>query len=182
MIIDLAQALQDWGYPLVFLGTFLEGETILLLAGMAAYKGYLDFTAVVLIALIASFLGDQLYFLLGRRYGALIIRRWPALRPRLARFTQLLQRHHTPLILSIRFLYGLRIVGPMALGLTEISWARYTLLNLIGGVIWAMLVTSAGYLFGNALDWVLTSLYRFELLGMLILGGIGITLWIRTLR
>lgn len=181
-MIDLAGALQTYGYPLVFLGTFLEGETILLLAGFAAFKGYMDFTTVVLIALVASFLGDQLYFFLGRHYGAAIVRRWPALRPRIARFTQLLHRYHTPLILSIRFLYGLRIAGPLALGLTDIPWQRYMLLNLLGGVGWAILITTIGYQFGNMLDLVMENLYRFELLGIIVLGGIGFAVWLAGYR
>ena len=176
--MDLASAVQTYGYPLVFLGTFLEGETILLIAGFAAYRGYLDFTTVMVTALMASFLGDQLYFFLGRRYGEVLLRRWPALKPRTARFTALLHRHHTPIILSIRFLYGLRIAGPIALGLTDIAWHRYMLLNFIGALVWAILVTTCGYLFGNALEIVMENLYRFELIGMLVLIALSLMLWL----
>ena len=177
-MMDLATAVQTYGYPLVFIGTFLEGETILLLAGFAAYRGYLDVTTVMLVALLASFLGDQLYFFLGRRYGVVILKRWPSLRPRIARFTLLLHRYHTPLILSIRFLYGLRIVGPIALGFTDIPWQRFMLLNFIGGVVWAILITSIGYQFGNVLELVMENLYRFELVGVLVLVALSLTIWL----
>lgn len=176
--MDLAAALQTYGYPLVFLGTFLEGETILLLAGFAAYRGYLDFTAVALTALVASFLGDQLYFYLGRRYGIVLLRRWPSLKPRIARVTELLHRHHTPIILSIRFLYGLRIAGPIALGLTDIAWQRFMLLNFIGAVVWAFLITTCGYLFGNALQIILDDLYKFEVYGFLALSALSLAIWL----
>ena len=176
--MDLAAALQTYGYPLVFLGTFLEGETILLLAGFAAHRGYLDFTAVVLIALMASFLGDQLYFHLGRHYGAALLRRWPSRRPRIGRFTDLLHRHHTPIILSIRFLYGLRIAGPIALGMTTIAWQRYLVLNFIGAVAWALLITTLGYEFGQLMQLLIEDLYRFELYGFFILLVLSITVWL----
>ncbi len=181
-MIDLASAVQTYGYPLVFLGTFLEGETVLLLAGFAAFKGHLDFTMVVLIALLASFLGDQLYFFLGRRYGEVIMLRWPPLRPRVERFTLLLHRHHTPLILSLRFLYGLRIAGPIALGLTDIAWWRYAQLNFLGAVVWAFLITALGYLFGSVLEKLLEDLHHVELIGALILGGIGLVIWLAGMR
>ena len=176
--MDLATAVQTYGYPLVFLGTFLEGETILLLAGFAAHLGYLDFTTVALIALAASFLGDQLYFYLGRRYGIVLLRRWPSLKPRIARFTELLHRHHTPIILSIRFLYGLRIAGPIALGLTGIPWQRYLLLNFIGAVVWALLITTLGYEFGHLMQLLMEDLYAFELYGFFTLLVLSIAVWL----
>ncbi len=181
-MMDLASAVQTYGYPLVFLGTFLEGETILLLAGFAAYRGYLDFTAVTLTALVASFLGDQLYFHLGRRYGLVLLKRWPSLKPRMARFTELLHRHHTPIILSIRFLYGLRIAGPVALGMTNLAWQRYMLLNFTGAVVWAILITSCGYLFGNALQIILDDLYKVESFGFFALLALSLAIWLASLR
>lgn len=176
--MDFAAALQTYGYPLVFLGTFLEGETVLLLAGFAAHRGYLDFSAVVLIALMASFFGDQLYFHLGRHYGAALLRRWPSLRPRVARFTDLLHRHHTPIILSIRFLYGLRIAGPIALGMTTIAWQRYLVLNFIGAAAWALLITTLGYEFGQLMQLLIEDLYRFELYGFFTLITLRIVAWL----
>ena len=56
-----------------------------------------------------------------------------------------LERYHLPLILSIRFLYGLRIAGPIAIGMSAVPWFRFFVLNLIGAVVWAMLVAGAGY-------------------------------------
>ena len=63
MPIDLPGLIDSYGYLAVFVGAFLEGETILALAGLAAYRGYLDFYAVVAIALFAGFAGDQFFYL-----------------------------------------------------------------------------------------------------------------------
>ena len=57
------------GYLALFLGTVLEGETVVFLAGLAAHHGYLSFQAVVAVAVIGGFLGDQVFLFLGRRYG-----------------------------------------------------------------------------------------------------------------
>ena len=143
--MDIAGLIQNYGYFAVAVGTFLEGETILIVAGAAARRGYLAFPTVVFIGTFASFLGDQLYFYLGRRYGTALLERFPSMQPRAARVKVLLERHHLPLILSIRFLYGLRIAGPIALGMSAVPWFRFLVLNLIGAVVWAMLVAGAGY-------------------------------------
>ena len=143
--MDIAGMIQSYGYFAVAVGTFLEGETILIVAGAAARRGYLAFPTVVAVGTIASFLGDQLYFYLGRRYGTALLERYPSMQPRAERAKALLERHHLPLILSIRFLYGLRIAGPIALGMSAIPWFRFFVLNLVGAVIWAMIVAGVGY-------------------------------------
>jgi membrane protein DedA with SNARE-associated domain len=123
--MNLPEIIQSYGYTAVFVGTFLEGETVLLLAGFAAHRGYLSLPGIMVIACFASFLGDQLYFYLGRRYGIRLTDRFPKLKTKVEDFRTLLHRFHVPVILSLRFLYGLRIAGPIALGMTGITWLRY---------------------------------------------------------
>ena len=65
--MDLAGLIDSYGYLAVFFGALLEGETILALAGLAAFRGYLDLYKVIALAMFAGFLGDQIYFFLGRR-------------------------------------------------------------------------------------------------------------------
>jgi membrane protein DedA with SNARE-associated domain len=57
------------GYAAVLVGTFLEGETVLVLAGIAAHRGYLDLPLVIGAAFLDTLFGDQLYFFLGRRHA-----------------------------------------------------------------------------------------------------------------
>ena len=56
-----------YGHLAIFVGCLLEGETILVRGALAAFRGYLDLERVILVAVIGSFIGDQLYFYLGRR-------------------------------------------------------------------------------------------------------------------
>ena len=67
----------SYGYLAVFLGTLLEGETILLSAGFAANRGLLYWPLVVAVAFAGATLGDQIAFLLGRWQGASLIARFP---------------------------------------------------------------------------------------------------------
>jgi membrane protein DedA with SNARE-associated domain len=175
--VNLPELIQSWGYGAVLAGSLLEGETLLLLGGFAAHRGYLSLPLVIGVAAIGGFFGDQVYFLLGRRYGERLLARFPRLRPRAARVRALIERHHLPMILAVRFLYGLRTVGPMAIGMTAVPWLRFLLLNLLGAVLWAASVTLAGYAFGQAFELILGDIRRFEEVLVAALALAGVLVW-----
>ena len=127
MAMSLVELIQGYGYWAVAADAFLEGETMLLVAGAAASRGHLSLPAVVAVAALASLGGDQLWFYLGRRYGKRLLARYPSLVARTAHARALLDRHNLGLILSIRFLYGLRIAGPVAIGMSEVLWLLWWL-------------------------------------------------------
>ncbi|WP_173061158.1 DedA family protein [Sulfurimicrobium lacus] len=171
----------SYGYFAVFAGTLLEGETILVAAGFAAHRGLLDWPVVVMVAIAGATLGDQLAFLVGRMKGEVLIQRFPALAQRKPRIHELLSRHDAIFILTVRFLYGLRIAGPLILGSSRVPLLRFSLLDLTGATLWAVVVSGAGYLFGFAINAVVPELKRIEefiLVGILVL-GVVVWLWRR---
>lgn len=161
--MDLPGLIDSYGYLAVFIGAFLEGETILALAGLAAHRGYMDFRLVVVIAALAGFLGDQFYFFLGRFKGQEILARFPNVEERAQRFDALLARWHAPLIIGIRFMYGFRVVGPIMLGMGRVASWKFVLYNFIGAAIWAPLIAGIGYFFGEAVEALLGDVKRVEL-------------------
>lgn len=171
----------SYGYPTVFLGTLLEGETILIAAGFAAHRGLLDWRLVFLVAMLGATLGDQFAFLLGRWKGAALIERFPVLVQQKPRVERLLQRYNVLFILGVRFLYGLRIAGPVLLGSSGIAVWRFALLNLLGAALWAALITAAGYAFGEAIASLLADLKSVEeaLLVSIVVAGLAYWLWRR---
>jgi membrane protein DedA with SNARE-associated domain len=175
--MDLAQLVETWGYPAVFLGTLLEGETVLLLAGLAAHAGYLELPWVIAAAWAGAVSGEQIWFMVGRRRGEWLLRRYPSLRSRAQRVTELLGRYHLPVILSLRFLYGLRTVGPIAIGMSPVPWARFTALDFAAAVLWAVVVASVGYAFGQLVQLWLGDLKRIEHILALVLIAAGAALW-----
>jgi membrane protein DedA with SNARE-associated domain len=160
--MDLASLIQTYGYGIVLLGTLLEGETVLVLAGFAAHQGYLQLPWVIVAATVGGFLGDQCCFLLGQRFGDRFCRRFPTLEPGITRVTQLLDRHNRLVILSIRFFYGLRTVGPMAIGMSTVPWQRFLVLNLLGAILWGTAFASLGYTFGNLVEVLLGRVQEAE--------------------
>ena len=179
--MTLTALVTSYGYYALFVGALLEGETVLIAAGFAAHRGILDLSWVITIAFIASTLGDQLAYLFGRWHGERLLQRFPALRRKVPAVQALLDRYHVPLILGVRFFYGLRIAGPFVIGMSSIPFPVFALLNMAGALVWAAAVASAGYYFGMALEIWIANLKQFEeaVLAIIIVAGAGIWLWRR---
>ena len=175
--MDLQSLIDTYGYLAVFVGAFLEGETIVAMAGVAAHFGYLDLRIVIGIALAAGFLGDQFFFFLGRWQGKRILVRFPKLQQRSTEVDLMLARFHAPLIIGIRFMYGFRIAGPILIGMGRVSAPRFMLYNFIGACIWAPMIAGLGYFFGHALAELLKQIYRYELTGLAIVTVTVLAVW-----
>lgn len=173
--MSLLELIATYGYYAVFLGAFIEGETVLILAGIAAHRGYLDLTTVIGVAFAGGWLGDQFYFFLGRQYGQTILMRFPTLQTKAQQAQHLIQRYHTPLILGVRFLYGLRTVGPMVIGMSPLPTFHFVLLNALGAIIWAAIIATLGYAFSNAIEALMPQIRHYEeyiFIGVLVVGAV----------
>ncbi len=174
----VAEFLQQYGYLAVLVGTVLEGETILLIAGFAAHSGYLNIGLVVAVAAAGGFAGDQAFYWLGRLRGNAVIARWPKLQRHARKVNTLLERHHSWIIVGIRFMYGLRVAGPVLIGMSDVPPLRFAAFNLIGAILWAALIGGAGYLFGQAVELVLGNIRRYEGLALAAVAAVGILFWL----
>ena len=181
--MSLPELITRYGYVAVFVGSVLEGETILVLAGFAAYQGYLSLPWVVVLAFAGGTLGDQVYFFVGRKYGKALLRRVPRLAGPAERVKRLIQRYHAGLIVGVRFMYGLRLIGPMVIGMSHVPPWRFVLFNVIGAAIWAVAVTGVGFLFGETLKVFLAGVQHFEEVALLsIVATAGVLALVRWLR
>jgi len=148
----LAEIWESWGhyaYLGAFIWAFFEGETfVLAAAALGATTGAVDPWLLFFSVWFGSFLGDQTWFTLGRRYGPRIVRRIKGADEKVARVNDLLQRYGTWFILSFRFLYGIRNVASAACGLAGLNWARFAALNFIAAGLWAASFVAAGWFLG----------------------------------
>ena len=174
----MEQLLEHFGYVAVFVGTFLEGETILALAGLACSNGYLAFSAVVGLAVMGAFLGDQACFFIGRRYGARILARFPSLAAKAPRVHELIRRWDAPAVMVLRFCYGLRIAGPIVIGSAGISPWRLAFFNFIGTLIWAPIVAGIGYFAGQAIQHWLGRIQHLQLAVLMLIVLAGMVAWL----
>ena len=176
--MSLAQLVDSYGYSAIIVGSFLEGETVLILGGITAKLGYLQLPWVIVCAFIGSLLGDQLYFFIGRYRGTAFLRKHPNWAPQVDKVNRILQRHRIKIIFGFRFLYGLRTVTPFVIGMSQIPMAEFMILNILGAAIWATGIGMLGYSVGHALDFVLDDLrhYEMEVLGTVLVIGVAVGL------
>jgi len=76
----------------------------------------------------------------------------------------------------VRFAYGLRIAGPVAIRMCPLPAWRFLLFNAIGALIWAPLVAGVGYLFGQAMEQVLGEMRRYEEYGLVVVAVLLVVL------
>lgn len=176
--MSLEELLTNYGYVVLFAGTVLEGETVLVIAGFLAHRGYLDLTLVIATAFFGSLLGDQLFFYVSRAKGADFLNRRPAWKAKSGRVLALLKRHQTWLILGFRFLYGLRTVTPFLIGVSGVAPFRFFILNAIGAFAWAIVVAVLGYFLGHAVQLVLADVKRYELWIIALVALLGACVWL----
>ncbi|MBM9520768.1 DedA family protein [Desulforhopalus vacuolatus] len=178
-MILITHLIATYGYAAVGIGTFIEGETILVLAGFAAHQGYLDLHWVIFWAIVGSFGGDQLSFYLGRAKGETWLEKRPKWQPQAKRIFSLLHKHQNLLIFGFRFVYGFRTITPIILGTARISPVRFSLLNLLSASLWAVAVTTLGYLFGNIAEALLGNLKNYEFGLFVTVAVAGMLFWLR---
>jgi membrane protein DedA with SNARE-associated domain len=179
----LQHVIREYGYLALFIGTFLEGETIMLLCGFAAFTGHLDLSLVMLAGGAGTFFGDQLYFYIGRWKGMAVFERWPKLKGKAYRVACLLHRYRYAVILSFRFFYGLRNVTPFVIGMSPIKAWQYFGLNLMAASVWAVIFATAGYLFGSAAETFLHDVKRVEIYVFAGVALLAVAFWlVRRLR
>lgn len=159
----LEQLVRTWGYWAVLLGILLEGETILVLATLAAHRGYLSVDWVVAFAYAGAVLGDQAVFHLGRWRGERMLARWPRLADHVAHARRLTDRHTRWLGLLFRMTYGLRTALPLLWGMTgRMSAPRFLAIDAVAAALWVAVVVGLSWTLGQAVEHLLGEVARYE--------------------
>lgn len=165
------------GYWVLFIGTFLEGEAVLLLAGFLAFQGYLNIVAVICTAWGGSFLGDQCYFYLGRIKGRGLLTRFHSIARKFREAIRLIEKYGNFVAFLSRFTYGFRIVLPIILGITKIPPRTFLWINLVSALVWAVAFSLGGYLFGKSASLVLDNVSNYEHYLVILLCGFMVSAW-----
>ena len=151
-----------YGYWAVFFGVMLEnagipvpGETILLIAGYFAATGEFHIALVMLVAATGAVIGDNIGFAIGHHYGRGILLRFGRflfLTPkRVKHMEDYFRSHSNKTILVARFITGLRVFAALLAGASKMPWRVFFMYNVAGAVLWSVVITTLGYLFGQSL-------------------------------
>ncbi len=173
-----------YGPLVVFLGTLVEGETIAIMAGFLAHQGVIDGRLALAAAFLGALASDQVLFLVGRRFAdhPMVMRQRN--RPLFAKALARVEAGATLYILIFRFLYGLRTVSPLAIGVSSVSGKKFAILNAIAAFVWAAVMIGIGFAFGRTIEATLGHFHHVAhiLIAMIAVGivsFVGLTLFHR---
>ena len=164
----------------LFFGFFLPGDSLLLLAGLLAYKGVtlstgevvrLDLRVLIPLLFVAAVLGDNVGYWFGRKVGPPLFRRPQSLlfRPKnLQAAKAFYDKHGGKTITLARFIPFIRTFVPIVAGAVGMHWRRFTFFNLFGGLLWAVGATLAGFWLGHAFKNLPEGYYYLVVLAVII--------------
>jgi membrane protein DedA with SNARE-associated domain len=176
--MKLEQLIINYGYIIILIGTFLEGETVLILAGFLVHRGHLELPLVIAAAFTGSVAGDQFFFLVGRSKGIAFLDKHPSWKSKSDKVFNMLHKHQTWIIIGFRFLYGIRTITPFLIGTSGVKLPRFLILNMIGAAVWSVLLASLGYVLGQTIELVLGDVKRYELHTIVAIVVAGFLFWL----
>jgi membrane-associated protein len=155
-----------WTYLILFLIVFCEtglvvtpllpGDSLLFIVGAFAALGALDLALTMALLSAAAVAGDTVNYAIGYRVGPSVFRKERSRffnREYLDRTHRFYERHGAKTIVIARFVPIIRTFAPFVAGIGRMTYSRFLVYNVVGGVAWIVILVLGGYLFGN-IDWV----------------------------
>lgn len=139
---------ERYGLLAVFLGCVAEGESAAILGGFFAHQRVFVAWQALAAAMVGAFAGDVLFFLAGRRLADRPFVQRMRGRPGFDDACRLVRDHPTAYVLLNRYAYGFRLIGGVAAGMSGIPVPKFIILNAVSSLVWALLFTGIGYVFG----------------------------------
>lgn len=143
--------LKEYGYAVLFVWSILEGELGLIMAGIMSHTGDMFLPFAIIVGGFGGFVGDQIYFYIGRFNKKYIHKRIRSQRTKFALAHLLLKKYGWPIIFVQRYMYGMRTVIPIAIGLTKYSSRQFAIINFVSAIAWASITIIPAYFYGNEL-------------------------------
>jgi membrane protein DedA with SNARE-associated domain len=150
--VTLETLVAQYGYPAIFIGALVEGETVLLIAAVLVQQGLMDLKYVLLASAAGAFVGDQFFFHLERFKGSDCFRHKVAWQRKMKQAIHLLERRRGAVVLCYRFIYGMRAVIPFLLGAGRCRGRTFALLSAGSAIVWALVIATGGYYFGELFE------------------------------
>lgn len=161
-MFDLVSIIKTFGYFGIFaiifsetgllIGLFLPGDSFLFTAGFLASQGYINIALVACIAFIAAVAGNEVGYALGKKFGPMVFskeRSFFLSKEHIQRSELFFTRYGGKAIILARFLPIIRTITPVMAGVGNMRYGTFLLYNIIGGILWAVVIPFTGFFLGN---------------------------------
>ena len=174
---NILNNLETYGYIVLFLYSFGGGFLALMGAGVLSYTGHMDLATSMAVAFTANFIGDMVLFYLGRYNKKDVMAYMHRHRRKLALSHILMKKHGSWVIFLQKYVYGIKTLIPLAIGLTKYSIKKFTILNLLASALWALVIGGVSYMAGEAIKSAYETVAERPYIAPLALFGIIALLW-----
>ncbi len=148
---DILSSLSTYGYILLFAYSFGGGMLAIIAAGVLSYAGKMDLSASIAIAAVANVIGSAFLFSMGRYNKKALMPYIKAHRRKLALSHILMKRYGDKIIFIQKFIYGLKTLVPITIGLTKYPLLKFHIINTVSAIIWAVGLGVASFQAGEIL-------------------------------
>ena len=138
----------------ILAGFFLPGDSLLFTAGILAAEGIFNLPAILLGCFVAAVAGDQVGYAFGRRVGPALFRKPDSRffhRRNVERASAFFAAHGPKTVVLARFIPVVRTFTPVVAGVGHMHYRTFVTYNVVGGLLWAVGITSLGYLLGESI-------------------------------
>jgi len=149
---SMLENLETYGYVVLFLYSFGGGFIALMGAGVLSFTGHMDLKTAMAVAFVANFIGDMFLFYMGRYNKKQVMEYMHKHRRKLALSHILMKKHGSWVVFLQKYVYGIKTLIPLAIGITKYDLKKFTILNLIASALWALVIGIGSYMAGEALQ------------------------------
>lgn len=181
--LDLVTLIQTVGYLGVFaivflesgmmLGFFFPGDSLLFTAGFLASQNILDIKILIVGCFIAAVAGDSIGYYLGQKFGRKLFSKEDSIwfhKDHLIRAQKFYDKHGGKTIILARFIPVIRAFAPVVAGIGLMRYRRFVIFNLVGAVLWAIIIPLLGYYLGSAIPNI--DKYLLPIIGLIVIASI----------
>jgi len=175
---DTFSNLATYGYIGLFLYSLGGGFVALVGAGVLSYMGKMDLSTSIMVAFVANAIGDILLFYMARYQKSMMMEGIRKHRRKLALSHIMMKKYGSWIILIQKFVYGIKTLIPIAIGLTKYDFKKFSILNVISSAIWALSIGFGSYYSGAPLMKIAELIGDKPWIAPLILVVFGGSLWL----
>ncbi|WP_024955180.1 DedA family protein [Sulfurospirillum arcachonense] len=173
---DIINSLSTYGYIILFFYSLGGGMVAIIAAGILSYAGKMDLTTSIAVAFVANALGDSLLFYISRYNKEQMMPYLKKHRRKLALSHIMMKKYGDKIIFFQKFVYGIKTLIPIGIGMTKYSAIKFNILNIISALIWAIglgyLSFTAGETLTKASSYFSTYPWLGPLIVLTLLGGL----------